>query len=126
MSMRSSLGRARGLGSAKEGTGAWLTERLTAVALVPLSVWLVGVIVAGVGADLATLKTWMAVPGNMAMAILLVVATFWHMALALGVVIEDYVHYKPAEVASLIAVKFACIALAVFAVVAVLKIGLGG
>ena len=126
MNLRSPLGRVRGLGSAKEGTDHWYVERLTALALVPLSLWFVASLIVGVGADYARVKAWMAVPGNMAMMVLLVVAIFWHAALALSVVIEDYVHTKPAEVASLIAVRFGCLVLGIFSVVAVLRIGLGG
>ena len=126
MSLRSPLGRVRGLGSAKEGTGHWYAERLTAVALVPLSIWFVASIVLGVGADYATVKAWMAVPGNLAVMILLVIAVYWHAALAIPVVIEDYVHSKPVETASLIAVRFACLGLAVFSMVFVLEIGLKG
>lgn len=126
MTMRSPLGRVRGLGSAKEGTGHWFSEKLTALALVPLSVWFVAAVLGGIGADYATLKAWMSVPGNMTMMILLIVAFFWHASLALGTVIEDYVHYKPAHLGGLIAVKFVCLFLGVFSIVSVLKIGLGG
>ncbi len=126
MTMRSPLGRVRGLGSAKEGTDHWFTERLTALALVPLSLWFVAIVLGGVGADYTTLKAWMSVPGNMTLMILLIIAFFWHASLALGTVIEDYVHYKPANVGGLIAVKFCCIFLGVFAIVSVLKIGVGG
>jgi succinate dehydrogenase / fumarate reductase membrane anchor subunit len=126
MTMRSPLGRVRGLGSAKEGTGHWFSEKLTALALVPLSVWFVAAVLGGIGADYATLKAWMSVPGNMTMMILLIVAFFWHASLSLGTVIEDYVHYKPAHLGGLIAVKFVCLFLGVFSIVSVLKIGLGG
>ena len=125
MTMRSPLGRVRGLGSAKEGTDHWFFEKLTALALVPLSVWFVAAVLGGIGADYATLKAWMSVPSNMTMMILLIVACFWHASLALGTVIEDYVHYKPAHLGGLIAVKFVCLFLGVFSIVSVLKIGLG-
>ena len=126
MTMRSPLGRVRGLGSAKEGTDHWFSEKLTALALVPLSVWFVAAVLGGIGADYATLKAWMSVPGNMIMMILLIVACFWHASLALGTVIEDYVHYKPAHLGGLIAVKFVCLFLGISSIVSVLKIGLGG
>jgi succinate dehydrogenase / fumarate reductase membrane anchor subunit len=126
MTMRSPLGRVRGLGSAKEGTDHWYAERLTALALVPLGLWFVAAVLAGVGADYATFKAWMSVPGNMTLMILLIAVVFRHAALGLGTVIEDYVHYKPAQRGGLIAVKFGCILLGTFSVVSVLKIGLGG
>ncbi|OHC76391.1 MAG: succinate dehydrogenase, hydrophobic membrane anchor protein [Rhodospirillales bacterium RIFCSPLOWO2_12_FULL_58_28] len=125
MKMRSALGRVRGHGSARAGTEGWYTERLTALALVPLAVWFVAFMVSGVGADYATFRAWMAMPGNMAMTMLLLIVSLWHGALALSVVIEDYVHNKTIEIAGLIAVKFGALALGVFAVGVILKIGLG-
>ena len=103
-----------------------MSEKLTALALVPLSVWFVAVVLGGIGADYATLKAWMSAPGNMTLMILLIVAFFWHASLALSTVIEDYVHYKPAHLGGLIAVKFVCLILGVFSIVSVFKIGLGG
>ena len=126
MNMRSPLGRVRGLGSAKEGTGTWFAERLTALALILLSLWFVAVVIAGLDADYAAMKAWMARPGNLTLMVLLLGFAFWHMALALTVVIEDYVHNKPVEMAAIIAVKLGSLLLGVFSVVAVLKIGVGG
>ena len=126
MTMRSPLGRVRGLGSAREGTDHWLAERLTALALAPLSLWFVAIVLDGVGADYITLKAWMSEPGNMTLMILLIIAFFWHASLGISTIIEDYVHYKPANVGGLIAVKFCCIFLGVFAIVSVLKVGVGG
>ncbi len=126
MTMRTPLGRVRGLGSAKDGTSHWYTERLTALALVPLSLWFVVSILRGLGADYTALKAWMGVPGNMTLMILLIIAFFWHASLALGTVIEDYVHNKPAHMGGLIAVKFGCLFFGAFSIVAVLKLGLGG
>ncbi len=125
MKMRSALGRVRGHGSAKSGTDSWYAERLTALALAPLSVMFVAFMVAGIGADYDALKAWMSSPGNMAMAIIFIAVTLRHGALALSVVIEDYVHNKVIEIASLIAVKFGSLILGVFAAGAILKIGLG-
>lgn len=124
--MRSPLGRVRGLGSAKEGTGTWFAERLTALALILLSLWFVAVVIAGLDADYAAMKAWMARPGNLTLMVLLLGFAFWHMALALTVVIEDYVHNKPVEMAAIIAVKLGSLMLGVFSIVAVLKIGVGG
>ena len=85
-----------------------------------------GLVLDGVGADYTTLKAWMSEPGNMTLMILLIIAFFWHASLAISTIIEDYVHYKPANVGGLIAVKFCCIFLGVFAIVSVLKVGVGG
>ena len=124
--MRSPLGRVRGLGSAKEGTGTWFAERLTALAMIPLSLWFVVVVISGLGTDYTVMKAWVARPGNLTLMVLLLGFAFWHMALGLIVVIEDYVHNKPVEMAAIIAVKLGSLLLGVFSVVAVLKIGVGG
>lgn len=104
-SLRSPLGRVRGLGAAKEGTGHWWAERMTALALVPLTFWFVASVVALAGADYQTMRDWMSSPVVAGLLILVVVITFYHMSLAVQVVIEDYVHYEPAKYFGLIAVK---------------------
>ena len=89
--MRSPLGRAIGLGSAKEGVGHWWAQRVTAIALVPLAVWFVIVVVGLAGADRAVFVDWVRHPVPAVLLVLLLVATFYHGALGLQVVIEDYV-----------------------------------
>ncbi|MBW7850120.1 MAG: succinate dehydrogenase, hydrophobic membrane anchor protein [Rhodospirillales bacterium] len=126
MRMESPLGRARGLGSAKEGVGHWWAQRLTAIALVPLSLWFVISVIALLGADHARFQAWLATPGNTAMMVLLIIATFHHAQLGVQVVIEDYVHDEAIKTASLIALKLAAVALGVFSVVAVLNVATGG
>ncbi|MEE8189810.1 MAG: succinate dehydrogenase, hydrophobic membrane anchor protein [Kiloniellales bacterium] len=122
MGMRSPLRRALGLGSAKEGTGQWWAERMSALALVPLTVWFVASLVAMAGADYYALRDWMGSPVVAALLILLVFVTFYHGALALQVIIEDYVHYRPAKFAGLIAVKAAAVLLALTGVLSVLLV----
>ena len=124
--MQSPLGRVRGLGSAKDGTGHWWAQRITAVALVPLSLWFVISVVALLGADHATFKAWLGTPGNATMMVLLLIATFYHAQLGLQVVIEDYVHGEAVKLASLIGIKLAAVILGVFAIVAVLNVAVGG
>jgi succinate dehydrogenase / fumarate reductase membrane anchor subunit len=126
MSMRSPLGRARGLGSAKSGTQHWWAQRLTALALVPLTIWFVIAIVAATGSDYASARVFIGNPITAVLLILLIVATFHHAQLGLQVVIEDYVHTKPVEIALLLAVKGAAIVLALAAIFAVLSIAFGG
>jgi succinate dehydrogenase / fumarate reductase membrane anchor subunit len=126
MSMRSPLGRARGLGSAKSGTQHWWAQRLTALALVPLTIWFVIAMVAATGSDYASARVFIGNPITAVLLILLIVATFHHAQLGLQVVIEDYVHTKPVEIALLLAVKGAAIVLALAAIFAVLSIAFGG
>lgn len=116
------LSRARGLGSAHDGTHHFILQRLTAIALVPLTLWLVYGLVTHVGADYRSFVGWVK---NFPVAlglILTLIATFWHASLGLQIIIEDYVHEPIAKVASLIAVKFACFALGAAGVLAVVKI----
>ena len=126
MSLRSDLGRVRGLGSAKDGTGHWWAQRLTAIALIPLTIWFVIslVIMTGSGHDAAI--AWIGSPLTAVLLVLLIVAGFHHMQLGLQVVIEDYVHTRWLEIALLHCVKGAAILFGAIAVFAVLKIAFGG
>jgi len=126
MSLRSPLARARGLGSAKSGTQHWWAQRLTALALVPLTIWFVIAMIAATGSDHAGAVAFIGNPVTAVLMILLIVATFHHAQLGLQVVIEDYVHSKPAEIALLLIVKAAAIVLALAAIFAVLSIAFGG
>ena len=124
--LRSPLGRAIGLGSAKEGVEHWWAQRMTSVALVPLSVWFVASLVAHLGVDYPAALAWLQSPLTAVAMALLVVATFAHMALGIQVVIEDYVHHEGAKIASLIAVRLAAWALGAAALFAVLRVAFGG
>ena len=126
MSLRSPLGRARGLGSAKSGTQHWWSQRLTALALVPLTIWFVIAMVAATGADYTSARAFIGNPITAVLLILLIVATFHHAQLGLQVVIEDSVHTKPVEIALLLITKAAAVVLALAAILAVLLIALGG
>src|ERR1700746_1512245 len=123
--MRSPLGRALGLGSAKEGVEHWWLQRITAAALVPLSVWFVIAIIRLVGADIETVRDWVSTPMPAILLVLLLIATFWHAALGLQVVIEDYVHTDLAKLGLLIVVRLACFALTVAGIFSVLTMAVG-
>jgi len=122
MSLRTPLGRARGLGTAKTGTHHWWAQRVTAVALLPLSIWFIVAMLGILGADYAAIRAWLAAPLPAVLMILFVVAVFHHAQLGLQVVIEDYVHSEGIKLAMLLTVKLASIAFAVAAVFAVFKI----
>ena len=124
--LSSPLQRVRGLGSAKEGAAHWWMQRLTAVALVPLSLWFVYNAVALTGADGAQAAAWLGKPVDATLMILLIAAGFHHGQLGLQVIIEDYIHTAWRKMALLIAVKFAAVLAAVGAIVLVLKIAVGG
>ncbi len=123
---RSALGHARGLGNTGGATEHWYWERLTALALTPLTIWFIVSLILGVAEDHSTLAEWMGTPGNMVLLILLVFFFFWHAWIAVGVVIEDYVHHDATRIGGMIAVKFACILFGTFSIVSIVLVGLGG
>lgn len=126
MDLRSDLGRVRGLGSAKGGTSHWWAQRVTAVALVPLSVWFVFSIINLVGVDREGLKAWVNGPVSFVLMVLFLIALFYHMQLGLQVVIEDYVHNERNKVISLILNKLIAVFLVVLSITALMKIAFGG
>ena len=125
MSLQSDLARVRGLGSAKEGTSHWWAQRLTAVALVPLSFWFVWSAIELIGVDIVGFKDWLNEDFNLAFMILFVAGLFYHMQLGLQVVIEDYVHGEKKKVTSLVLNLFVALFFGVTSIVALLKVAFG-
>lgn len=105
MSLVTPLKKALGLGSAKDGTHHWWMQRLTAIALVPLTLWMVFTIVALVGKDYATVAGFFHSPFNLAMSVLFVFTAFYHASLGLQVVIEDYIHAESTKLVLLVGMK---------------------
>lgn len=126
MEMRSSLGRARGLGSAKEGVGHWWMQRVTAIALVPLGIWFVFAVAALAGVDHSGFQAWASELGNATLLIVFIVVLFYHAALGIQVVIEDYVSGEGSKVITLLVAKFALFLMAVSCVLAVARLALAG
>lgn len=124
--MRSGLGRARGLGSAKSGTAHWWAERVTSIALVPLTLWFILVMFRLVAAPRAAVAAWAASPVNATLMIALVLITFHHTQLGLQVVMEDYIHNEKARLGSILAMKGLVALLAIASTVAILKLALAG
>lgn len=120
--MQSPVGRVLGLGSAKEGVEHWWRQRTTALALVPLTIWFVIWVIAMAGADRAAMVAWMHNPISAVLMIVLIVATFYHAALGLQVVIEDYVHGEGLRLATLIVMRALCVLFVVRGVLAVLTL----
>jgi succinate dehydrogenase / fumarate reductase membrane anchor subunit len=125
-SLRTPLGRARGLGSAKEGVEHWWWQRLTAVALVPLSLWFAATLIGHLGGDYAAAVAWIGSPIPAILLILTVVTSLYHAALGVQVVIEDYVHKEWVKVTALILLRLVCFLLAVAGIFAVLRLSLKG
>lgn len=124
--LRSSLGRARGLGAAKDGVAHWWAQRVTAVALVPLALWLAYSLARLSFADHAAVSAWIAQPWVAVALVLTLFTTFYHAKLGLQVVIEDYVHGGFAKHAMLLLSTFAIFVLGAGSIFAVLKIAFQG
>ncbi len=123
---RSPLSRARGLGSARSGTTHFLSQRWTAIALVPLIIWFVIGIIAHIGASHVVAMTWVGRPLNAVLMALMLGALFHHAQLGLQVVIEDYVHAHGAKIILIVLTKGAALIFGGLAIFAVLRISLGG
>ena len=123
MSLRTPLSAAKGLGSATEGAHHWWAQRLTSVALVPLTVWLAFSIASFGNYNYAAVIAWMQSPVVAVALALLVVSLFYHAQLGLQVILEDYVR-GGLKVASLIMVNFACIALVFIGLFSIIKVSL--
>lgn len=125
MSMRSPLGRARGLGSAKDGTHHFWVQRVSAVALVPLALWFVFSVARLSGGDFFIVRHWVHAPSVAVTLVLFIATALYHSMLGVQVVIEDYVGSEGAKIASLLLNKFLHAIVAVSAIFAVLKVALG-
>ena len=125
MSLRSPLGRVLGLGSARTGAEHWWAQRVSAVALVPLTVWfLISILALGTLAHAAVIE-FLAKPVNGFLTLLLVLSLAYHSYLGIGVIVEDYVHAPATKIGSLLVARFAHFITAAAAVFAILRIVFG-
>jgi succinate dehydrogenase / fumarate reductase membrane anchor subunit len=121
-----SIGRVRGLGSAKTGPHHWLLQRITAIGNLVLVLWFIVSLLMLHHFDYATVREWIAkpVPGT-AMA-LLIISTFWHARLGMQVMFEDYVHDHGSKFAVLALLNLVAFAGAAFGLFCVVRLALGG
>jgi len=126
MSLRSPLGRVLGLGAAHDGVRHWWLQRLTSIALVPLTVWFVVSLLALPSLGYGTLVAWMSQSWTALLLILLVLTAAWHSQLGVRVVVEDYIHSAGARTLTLVLIGFAHVLLAAVGVFAILKVAFGG
>ncbi len=124
MSLRSPLGRVAGLGSAKDGVSHWWMQRVTAVALVPLTLWFLFALLGLPAYDYLTVRSWVGAGWAPVFLVLLVAALSYHSALGVQVVIEDYVPVKPVKVGALLASTFFHLIIAAAGIFAIVKIAL--
>lgn len=122
--MRSNLGRARGLGSAKTGLHHWWMQRITAIALLPLSLYFVLTVLMLDHSTREQVVAFMAEPWNAVLYLCLIVALFYHLSLGLQVVLEDYVHSEGLRMASILLVNAAIVFCALACAVSILKLAL--
>lgn len=126
MSLRTPLARVRGLGSAKDGTMHWWMQRVTAVLLVPLSLWLMFCALPMLGAGYADARVWLAQPLNAFLILALALTVIYHALLGVQVVIEDYIHTRWVEVVLLTAIRLLAFLAALATALAVVRIAVGG
>lgn len=122
MSIRTPLGRVLGAGSAKEGVHHWWVQRVTSVALIPLTLWFIVSMAALPLADHAAVTAWLSQGWTAVLLILFVGVSTWHSKLGLQVVIEDYVHGHGAKALALILSSFAHVVVATASIFAILKV----
>jgi succinate dehydrogenase / fumarate reductase membrane anchor subunit len=121
---RTPLSRVKGLGSAREGTGHFWHQRLTALLLIPLVLW-IGFCITALPADYATLAGWVKQPAVTVALVLLIIAVFYHAQLGLQVVIEDYVASHARRTLILLISNLLCLLFGTVGVISVLKISFG-
>jgi succinate dehydrogenase / fumarate reductase, membrane anchor subunit len=124
MSLRTPLGKVLGLGSAGEGTGHWWVQRVTAVALVPLTAWFAISLLTHSLQSYETMRGWLGQPWVAVLTILLALTLAWHSKLGIEVIVEDYVHSKAAKTSLLLLSTLVHVAAAVAAVFAMLMLAL--
>jgi succinate dehydrogenase / fumarate reductase membrane anchor subunit len=125
MSLRSPLGRVLGQGAARNGVRHWWQQRLTSIALVPLTVWFAVSLLSLPSFGHGALVAWMSQSWTALLLILLVLIAAWHSQLGVRVVVEDYVHDAGVRTLTLVVIGFAHVLLASAGVFAVLKVAFG-
>jgi len=122
--LRTPLGRVRGLGAAKGGTHHWWMQRVTSIALLPLTIWLVFSLATMPDTSWQAATGWIGRPFNAVLLLAFLAAAFHHMAAGLQVVVEDYVRGELARAGAVLAVKGVCALLWLSATLAVLRIAI--
>jgi len=121
MDYRSPLARVRGLGSAKAGTSHWWMQRVSAVALIPLSFWLIIFLDLSLTAPFQETLAWLTTPVNTVSITAWIIAVFYHAALGLQVVIEDYIAAEGVKIVAVWAVNLSFLLLGLAALIAVFR-----
>ena len=123
--MATALKRVRGLGSARSGTETFWRQRVTAVANIPLVIFLILAIVTHIGADYGTMRAFIARPLVALAFLALIISAAIHMRIGLKEIIEDYVHGEGAKVVAILLATFFAAAVGLACTLALVKISLG-
>lgn len=121
-----SIGRVRGLGSAKSGAHHWIQFRYTSVGSLLLTAWFGASLLMLPNLDYATVREWIAGPVPATAMALFALVNIWHAKMGVQVVIEDYVHEEANKFASLTALNLVAFAAAAFALFCIVRLALGG
>lgn len=122
MNFETELHRAEGLGSAKSGLHHWIAQRITAIALIPLGVWFINAFIVLIAAPFEVAHTWLLSPWNVALAIFFILMLFYHGALGMQVIWEDYIPHEFTKWVLILTTKLFSMSMALLAIVSILKV----
>ena len=122
MSLRTPLGRVLGTGSAKQGTGQWWAQRVSSVALIPLTLWFFIGLLTLPGLGYGTVRAWLALPMSSFLSVLTLAVLTYHSYLGTTVIVEDYVHGAGLKVLTLMLLRFLYVLFGGAAVFAILRV----
>ncbi len=125
MNLQSPIAKVRGLGSAKQGTHHWWYQRLTAVALVPLTLWVMSSIINATSMGYTDVQNWLTSPLNAALFLAFISALFFHAQLGMQVVIEDYIESEWQKIGCIMLVKFLAVIAGLASALAIIKVFIG-
>ncbi|MEP6567890.1 MAG: succinate dehydrogenase, hydrophobic membrane anchor protein [Mesorhizobium sp.] len=124
-SAQTPLHKVQGMGSAHSGTGHFWHERVTSVALIPLSLWFLYAMIGLAGTNEVTALQFLAHPWNAMLMGGFVFFSLWHTRLGLQVVVDDYIHAAGTKIFFMLAIRFSVIAAGATCLFAIARIAIG-
>ncbi len=123
--LQSHLAKAKGLGASKEGTSHFFHQRVTALLLIPLSIWFCLNLAFLPQMSYQAVHSWIQQPFHSILLLLIIGSSFYHLQMGLQVIIEDYIATYATKLIAIIVMNLSCLLLAISAIYAILKISLG-